>query len=239
MDTIKFGNKKVKMIAHRGLSGIETQNTASAFVAAGNRSYFGIETDVHITKDKKHIIIHNDDTAEMTGEKFIVEETDFDILRSLLLKDYDGNKGREDLMMPSLEEYIKICKKYEKTAVLELKNTMEKQDIESIYDEVKALGYAENTIFISFYHDNLYNLREYAPKQNIQFLCDQVKDEWIPILKEKNFDVDVYFEGVTKELVKKLHKNGIKINVWTVDKLEDAARLAKMGVDFITSNILE
>ena len=47
MDTIKFDKKKTVMIAHRGLSGIETENTNSAFVAAGNRSYYGIETDIH------------------------------------------------------------------------------------------------------------------------------------------------------------------------------------------------
>ena len=46
MNTIKFDKKNVKVIAHRGLSGIETENTNSAFVAAGNRSYFGIETDI-------------------------------------------------------------------------------------------------------------------------------------------------------------------------------------------------
>ena len=33
-----------KMVAHRGLSGIETENTAAAFVAAGNRGYWGSET---------------------------------------------------------------------------------------------------------------------------------------------------------------------------------------------------
>ena len=52
MDTIKINKKNVKMVAHRGLSGIETENTSSAFVAAGNRSYFGIECDIHVTKEK-------------------------------------------------------------------------------------------------------------------------------------------------------------------------------------------
>ena len=53
MQTVKIKKSKTKMIAHRGLSGIEPQNTSIAFAAAGNRSYFGIETDVHITKDGK------------------------------------------------------------------------------------------------------------------------------------------------------------------------------------------
>ena len=52
MDTIKIENKAVKMVAHRGLSGIEKENTCSAFVAACNRAtYFAVETDVHRTPD--------------------------------------------------------------------------------------------------------------------------------------------------------------------------------------------
>lgn len=59
MDTIKIDKNNVKLIAHRGVSGIERENTAAAFVAAGNRSYYGIETDVHVTKDGKFVIIHD------------------------------------------------------------------------------------------------------------------------------------------------------------------------------------
>lgn len=66
MDTIKFDSNAVKMIAHRGLSGIERENTCPAFVAAGNGGYFGIEADVHVTKDGKFVIIH-DETTERIG----------------------------------------------------------------------------------------------------------------------------------------------------------------------------
>lgn len=51
MDTIRFQHTRAQVVAHRGLSGLETENTCAAFVAAGNRSYFGIETDVHRTAD--------------------------------------------------------------------------------------------------------------------------------------------------------------------------------------------
>ena len=59
MDTIKTDIRKVKMIAHRGLSGIERENTCPAFVAAGNRSYYAIETDVHRTLDGQFVVIHD------------------------------------------------------------------------------------------------------------------------------------------------------------------------------------
>ena len=46
MDTIKINKNSVKMIAHRGLSGLEIENTNLAFGLAGNHTYYGIETDI-------------------------------------------------------------------------------------------------------------------------------------------------------------------------------------------------
>ena len=66
MNTIKITDpRKPLMVAHRGLSGLETENTCAAFVAAGNRSYFGIETDVHRTKDGKYVVFHDDTTGRL------------------------------------------------------------------------------------------------------------------------------------------------------------------------------
>ena len=61
MNTIKFDTKnKPLMIAHRGVSGLERENTCPAFVVAGVKSYYGIETDVHVTRDGEIIVFHDD-----------------------------------------------------------------------------------------------------------------------------------------------------------------------------------
>ena len=70
MDTVKINSRDVKMIAHRGLSGIEKENTNAVFAAAGNRSYFGMETDVHITKDGRFVIIHDETTNRASLKKY-------------------------------------------------------------------------------------------------------------------------------------------------------------------------
>ena len=158
MNTIKLNaEKKPLMVAHRGVSGLETENTNAAFVAAGNRSYYGIETDVHKTADGQFIIIHDDKTGRVAGgDDMVVEMTSFDTLRSLtLVNKISGKKDRADLMCPSLAEYIGICKKYEKYAVLELKNAFEKDDIGKIVDIIREEDYLEHVIFISFCYDNL------------------------------------------------------------------------------------
>ncbi|MBQ9097821.1 MAG: hypothetical protein IJY50_00115 [Clostridia bacterium] len=242
MNTIKIETeKKPLMVAHRGCSGLERENTNAAFVAAGNRSYWGIETDVHKTLDGKYIIIHDDTTARVAVDNLTVEQSTFDTLRRLTLRNkYSHVKDRADLCLPSLEEYIAICKYYEKEAVLELKNAFEEQDIYEICDIIAGLDYLDHTTFISFDYNNLVYLRRKLPTQSAQFLIGKnCPMNWLEMLKKENLDLDAYHKVLTKEIVDACHENGIKVNCWTVDKPEDAERVIALGVDMITSNILE
>ena len=238
--TIPFHADGVRMIAHRGLSGLELQNTNAAFVAAANRSYFGIETDIHVTKDGYFAVIHDDTTVNVSDTVLNVEDSTLAELRALSLRKKDG-ETRGDLIIPTLEEYAAICRDYGKTSVLELKNLFKKSDVEKVVAILKEMGQLKNTVFISFCFDNLVLLREIDPACNVQYLRTTVDS--VDLLLEKaaehRFDLDLHFGMITKELVDRAHALGILVNVWTVDTLETAQRVADAGVDFITTNILE
>ena len=239
IDTIHLNAENVKMIAHRGLSGIELENTNSAFIAAANRSYYGIETDVHRTADGQFIIIHDDNTKRVAGDEMIVEKTTYETLRAIRLVDKDGAKGRKDLMMPSLAEYIGICKKYGKEAVLELKNHFKPEHVHQIIDVISEIGWLDHTTFISFALPNMICIRERLPEQPAQFLTSKFHDWIVETLVKYNLDLDIYFKGLTEEALAEVHADGHIVNVWTVDDPADGERLAAWGVDMITSNILE
>ena len=240
MGTIKIEKKdKPLMIAHRGLSGLEKENTASAFVAAGHHTYFGIETDVHRTADGRFIIIHDDNTKRVSGDEVSVEETCFDTLRAIRLIDTDGTKGRGDLILPSLGEYIRICKKYEKTAVLELKNHFAPEDIQKIIAIIREEGYLDQVVFISFDLPNMICIRELLPNQRAQFLVSAAEDWLVETLKKYRLDLDIKYSALTRELVEQVHSIGREVNVWTVNTVEDAEKMMDLNVDYITTNILE
>lgn len=242
MDTIKIcTEKKPLMIAHRGCSGLELENTNAAFVAAGNRSYWGIETDVHRTVDGKFILFHDETTARLAIDNLEMEKSTFDTLRRLtLLNKYSGKKDRADLMLPSLSEYLSICAYYEKKAVLELKNNFSNSDLDEICAIIEEAGCLDNMLFISFGYEQLVYLRRKYPDQPLQFLTDsKLPDGWLNMLTDHKLDLDMRHRGLTKEILDLCHENGIKVNVWTVDKKERAEELAAWGVDMITTNILE
>lgn len=240
MDTIKLNNGKVKMVAHRGLSGLEKENTCSAFVAACNRAtYYGVETDVHRTADGQFVIIHDDNTKRVALDELVVENSTFDTLRKLQLVDVDGVRGRIDLAIPTLLEYINICKKYGKVCVLELKNEFKASDVYKIVSIIEKAGYLDHVVFISFVLKNLVALRRRYPEQAAQFLITQWDPRCLEALNKYNLDVDMYYKTATPELVAQIHEAGHEVNVWTVNEAVDGDALVAMGVDYITTNILE
>ena len=240
MNTIKFENKgNIKMIAHRGVSGLERENTCPAFVAAGVKSYYGIETDVHITKDGKVIVVHDDDLKRIAGLDMVVEESNFAELRAVRLKDTDGVTDRADLFLPTLEEYISICRKYDKQAILELKNKMQPCEVWLIAETVQKMGWFERTTFISFAGDNLVALREKFPTASAQYLTGECTEKEMQFMMDNKLDADLCGYCITAEKVQRLHEAGLVVNVWTLDTLEHAEMAKAVGVDMITSNILE
>ena len=239
MDTKKINKGEVKIVAHRGLSGIEAENTAAAFVAAGNRSYYGIETDIHRTADGRFVCIHDGNLLRVGGRDITVEDKTLAQIQSVPLLDKNGIKGRPDLVTPSLENYISICKRYGKQAVLELKSNFTDEETDAIITTIDEYGYLPSTTFISFVYENLLKIRARLPEQSVQFLFGTLTEEIIEKVIRDKMDIDVKHTELTKEIVDKIHDNGLKVNCWTVDNPVRAEELVALGVDMITSNIIE
>ncbi len=237
-NTIKIADhQNTVMVAHRGVSGLETENTAAAFIAAGNRTYFGVETDIYRTADGQYICNHDGRSGRICEIDLEMEKSTLADLRTLTLKDLDGKSDRGELKLCLPSEYRKICEHYGKVCVPELKSAFtegEIADLLAIFD-----GYLDNTIFISFNYHNLELVKAARPQQKVQFLTGEVDDALIAKLQAAGMGLDIYFQGLTEEKIQACHAAGIEVNCWTVDNPADAERLITWGVDQITSNILE
>ena len=86
-DTVRLSSGTCRFVAHRGLSGLETENTCAAFLAAGLRGYWGIETDVHPTADGRFVCCHDADLRRVSGG------TSLDVRKSALA---EAQAGREE-----------------------------------------------------------------------------------------------------------------------------------------------
>lgn len=71
--------------AHRGLHDLEKgipENTLPAFAAAAAKGY-GAELDVHMTLDRRLVVIHDSRLERLCGTSAVVEELTYDELRAL------------------------------------------------------------------------------------------------------------------------------------------------------------
>lgn len=240
MDTIKIQKSKTKIIAHRGLSGIECENSLPAFVAAANRSYFGIETDVHLTADKRFVLMHDNETLRVTGVEKKLSTSNYDELQTLLLNDprKHDTVARRDLVIPTLEEYLSVCNKYGKMAVIEIKCDMT-YCADRLIETIESCHSLDKTTVISFGWDNCVAVKKLRPELKVQYLSCRWKDELLEKLVEHKIDLDVEQTAVTKELIDLLHQNGLELNAWTVDSPETAEKFCGWGIDYLTTNILE
>lgn len=237
-ETVSFNKRNTLVIAHRGLSGLEVENTDSAFIAAGERSYYGIEADVRVTKDGGFIICHDDTVEKLSGQDISVESATLEELMNIPLYDKHSKvPGSERLT--DLDSFISICKQYDKQAILELKSDFNEEEIARIIDVIADNDYIDRVTFISFDYDELLCVRKLLPEQPVMYLFSEPDDEMTARLARDKIDVGIKHTSLTKKALQKFHDAGLKVNCWTVDSKNHAEMLARWGVDYITTNILE
>lgn len=231
------------IIAHRGASAYAPENTLEAFEKAIEMGAAIIETDVHQTKDSVVVIMHDLSVDRTTNGKGLIKDLPIDKFKQLSLKQKTTTFQEHP---PTLEEaIIKIngrCK-----LLIELKKgsdyypNIEKHIIDLI-EKHHAQGWI-STIH-SFDKKALLNVAKVDSNINLQklivfnmplvsFNFDKrfMKDDF------KNWQgVNVYYRFCSKRVIRKIHKLGKTVYVWTVNKPRKAKKLAKRGVDGIITD---
>lgn len=250
-DTIKLTQderKNTLFVAHRGVSNLERENTCPAFVAAGQRTYFGVECDIHRTLDNVFLVMHDSNFKRVAGVEKNICDLTYAECAAIPLFGYDDKTPRVDLRAPRVEEYFDILSHYDKYAVLELKDDFTNDELDRIVEIAKSYDHLEKTVFITFLFDVAKRLREKYPEVVIQFLAgapdegvslEDHQNKLVDIAIKYDMDLDVYTKIVTPEFIEKVHKAGHKINSWTVNTKEDAIKYCGWGIDYITTNIIE
>ena len=112
----------MKYIAHRGFSSKAPENSIPAFkLAALSENHFGIECDVHQTKDGQFVLFHDDNLKRMTRKDAMISDLTYSQLKLIPLKSGKNIRKYSNLSIPLLTEFLDICSDANKTAVLEIK----------------------------------------------------------------------------------------------------------------------
>ncbi len=241
-------NKKPLIIAHRGASGLAPENTLTAFAKAIEIGVDRIEMDLRQTIDGEVIVLHDKTIVRTTNGWGSARKLSLNKIRRYSAGSwfhYDFSSER----IPTFREVLELVDG-RTTLLLEIKDgSPYHHGIEkNVIDIINEYNAHEWCIVQSFNDKVLKNFRA-LPNLNsdIQKLFEIV----IPVapfyggskftyksIRRYDFaqEVNINFKSVTPLVVRKIHKMGKKINVWTVNDRYDLQYFIEMGVDGIITD---
>lgn len=181
---------------------------------------------------------HNDSLLTPFGVDKKVSELTFEELRALTLYERYGVKDEDTLIVPTLEEYINICKQYNMVAYLELKSELTVEQLTEIVNIVKTCEWFDNTVFISYKQNNMINVRTADASAQAMWIIENPSSDNLTWLVENQVGLCVGYWSCTQSLVDTMHEAGLKVNTWTVNSLEKAEQMKSYGVDTMTTDYL-
>lgn len=246
----KFFNPEPRVLAHRGLSSECPENTHLSFRKAVDLGVDVIETDVHFTRDRGFVVIHDDQLERISdGEGAVSEHTLAELkkLDAAYSFTIDGGKTYphrgNGLTFLSLQELLEEFP--DQRFNIDLKNKNPQQI--SYYGEIVRKHAAQSRILTASEHlVNLREIRRLFPEMATSFSMGEVV--WFYFLfktgflfLKKRFQGDALqipeFIGpsrmVTAAFVRQVHEKGVRVHVWTINEEPDMRRLLDVGVDGI------
>ncbi|MEM2848818.1 MAG: glycerophosphodiester phosphodiesterase family protein [Candidatus Bathyarchaeia archaeon] len=219
-----FSKKPFAVVAHRGASSYEPENTIRAIEKAIDMDADAVEVDVRLSKDHVPVVIHDETLNRTTNGSGRV-----DSYTSEQLKNFDAGKGEK---IPLLSEVLDVVRG-QVCLLLELKEVHASKYALRI---VENKGMLNQVVFISFYEDALKAVVEANPG-TYRGIIYAKPGHFILIAKRIGcVAVMPHYRLASFKTVEFAHRLKLKVNAWTVDDLETARELVGRGVDSVTTN---
>ncbi len=215
---------RLRYIAHAGGNSIAPPNTIPSFLnVAKDKHVWAIETDVHNTSDGRLILFHDDLAGPGSsmprnnryyGRNF--SRVPYAALKNVRVQDgrqYQTKYTSWQLHIPTLMEYLKICKTYHKVAFVELKQFSSFHYIDQTIDEIKQSGMLKQTIITSKYLDELAYVHTIKEAKKIPLVAIYFHPltamNYRYIRNHHIAGVNMHVDGFHAYDVKTLHKMGV------------------------------
>lgn len=218
----------VQVIAHRGASKAEKENTLAAFRRAREMGAHAVELDVRRTADGR-MAIHHD--AALADGRLIFETHSSDVPGEI----------------PFLDAALDACEGM--WVNIEIKNYPQDPD----FDETDMLaatvaGYLaergdDSRWLISCFHRPTVDaMRTLRPEVRTAWLTMGVRPEDYEktarsLANSGHTALHPYFGHLTRECIEVFHAHGVQVNSWTVDDPAVMARLVEWGIDGLCTNV--
>lgn len=211
-------------VGHRGLMGVEPENTLRSFRRAEREGVDVIELDLHRSKDGRLVVMH-DETVDRTtdGSGRIADLTHAELLG------LDAGDGER---VPVFEEVTAAVRGpfqaeiKDRAAARLLAETIEELDL---HDRVRV---------ISFHDAALREVRGRLPHIPIALVTGASTATAPERARELGADmISCEFPELTAEVVRRGHGAGLSVISWTVNTPAELARARELGLDGVVTDV--
>jgi glycerophosphoryl diester phosphodiesterase len=234
------------LVAHRGESELEAENTLPAFTAAAKNG-FALEMDLYLSRDGVVFCTHDNRIWQKhSGLPSGAWVTNLNWKGQLDKADAGAWKGEKwkGTGYARLEEVLPLIGKYGVWAIVEIKDPRK----ELIMSKVRPI--IESFDFLAPSNIVMAGAGTFMPGYESTATC-LMRDGWLADDKPRNllgyarrlnpntvalFSPRWDSQLVTEELVAAAHSRGVKVAVWTVNDAGIALEALRRGVDYVLSD---
>ncbi|GGV98180.1 glycerophosphodiester phosphodiesterase [Streptomyces nigrescens] len=210
-------------IGHRGMMGVEPENTLRSFVRAEHEGLDVIELDLHLSKDGALVVMHDADVDRTTDGAGPIAERTLAELREL-----DAGQGER---IPVFEEVLEAVKG---PLQAEIKDVAAAQALAEVMRSRDLVGRVD---VISFHDEALAAIRTLLPGVRTALVGSRYGADVVDrALAVGATMLSLNVRRLTLELVERAHAAQLKVVAWTVNT-HDQLRLARgLGLDGVVTD---
>jgi glycerophosphoryl diester phosphodiesterase len=222
----------VLVVAHRGAAGSAPENTLAAIRQALADGADWVEIDVQETRDGQVVVIHDSDFMKLAGNPLKVWDGDLAQLRQIDIGSWFDTRFSDE-RTPTLQEVLQTIGG-RAGLVIELKYYGHDEQLEQrVVDIVEAAGRADDVTVMSLQLEGIDKLRALRPDWTTGLLAAKAIGDLTRL--------DVDFLAVNQNMaspgfIRRAHRAGKKVFVWTVNDGLSVSRMASMGVDGVITD---
>ncbi len=210
------------------------ENTLKAFKIGCESNAAVVECDIHLSKDKKLVVIHDNTLDRTTNGKGWVRDYTLEELKKL-----DAGKGET---IPTLDEVVSLVMNYNKKLIIEIKGEsweVVKETADHLLGYLKDNEHSNKFIIHSFWHEAAKLVKEKYPqiKTSVIMMLGLPPQKIIDLIESANADgAAIAYDYISPELVKLAREKDLFLDAWVLDYETTFNRLKNMRVNGLITN---
>jgi glycerophosphoryl diester phosphodiesterase len=213
-------------VGHRGVMGVEPENTLRSFRRAEQAGLDQIELDLHLSKDGELVVMHDPEVDRTTDGRGLVSD-----LTAAEIRGLDAGLGER---VPVFQEVLDAVRR---PIQAEIKDVAAATVLAGVLRERGETG---RVSVLSFHDEALAGIRAALPGVRTVLVASELGPDIVPRAQAVGARlVSLDLTQLNLDVVRRCHDAGIAVMAWTVNSARDWALARALGLDGAATDLPE